>query len=253
MKRFLTLLRYQIWQMTISPSTYIAAFLFLGFIGFIYLYALIDASRTASESTPVANFLSVFWVPVLFMVPLLTMRSLADERRAGTLEALMTTPVTAWQIVLSKFIACYLFYMLLWVATVVYPIISLFYLPQFASDSRFFDIVQLGSGYLFIAASGAMYIAIGIFASSLTRTTLVAGMLSFCMLFLTIIGARLLTRFPLPESFAWLSLPAEYIQTFKQFDDFISSLWDSRPFFFYFSTTLVLLAITSLITESRNK
>ena len=253
MKRFLTLLRYQIWQMTISPSTYIAAVLFLGFMGLIYLFALVDASRTASENTPMANFLSVFWIPVLFMVPLLTMRTLADERRAGTLEALMTTPVTAWQIVVAKFLACYLFYMLLWVVTIVYPIISRFYLPQLASDTRFFDIVQIASGYLFIATSGAMYIAIGIFASSLTRTTLVAGMLSFCILFLTIIGAGLLTKFPLPESFAWLSLPAEYVQTFKQFDDFISSLWDTRPFFFYFSTTLMLLAITSLITESRNK
>ena len=253
MKRFLILLRYQIWQMTISPSTYIAAILFLGFMGLIYLFALVDVSRTASDNSPIANFLSVFWVPVLFMVPLLTMRTLADERRAGTLEALMTTPVTAWQIVFAKFLACYLFYILLWVITFIYPIISRVYLPQVASDARFFDLLQIGSGYLFIASSGAMYIAVGIFASAMTRTTLVAGMLSFCILFLTIIGAGLMEKFPLPESFAWLSSPAEYMQTFKQFDDFISSLWDTRPFFFYISTAIVLLAITSLVTESKNK
>lgn len=253
MKRFLILLKYQIWQMTISPSTYIVAVLFLGFMGMIYLFALVDVSRTASDYSPIANFLSIFWVPVLFMVPLLTMRTLADERRAGTLEALMTTPVTAWQIVFAKFLACYLFYILLWLTTIIYPLISRYYLPQIASDTRFFDIVQIASGYLFIFASGAMYIAIGIFASSMTRTTLVAGMLSFCILFLTIIGSGLLSKFPLPQSVAWLSLPSEYMQTFKQFDDFISSLWDTRPFFFYFSTTIMLLAITSLVTESRNK
>ncbi len=251
MRRFWILLKSQIWQLTISPSTYIAAVLFLGFMGLIYLFALVDVSRMPSDNSPIANFLSAFWVPVLFMVPLLTMRTLADERRAGTLEALMTTPVTVWQIVFAKFLACYLFYIILWSATIIFPLISLFYMPQIASDSRFFDISQICSGYIFIFASGAMYIAVGIFASSMTRTTLVAGMLSFCILFLIIIGAGILAKFPIPETLSWLAAPAEYIRTFKQFDDFISSLWDTRPFFFYFSTAAVLIAITSLATESK--
>lgn len=253
MRRFRILVRQQIWQLCISPSTYIAAFLFLSFMGLMYLFALVDVGRSASDSSPVANFLSVFWVPVLFMVPLLTMRSLADERRAGTLEALMTTPVTAWQIVLAKFWACYLFYVLMWALTLLFPLISRIYLPQIAADPRFFDPVQMGTGYLFIVASGAMFIAVGIFASSLTRTTLVAGMLSFCILFLVIIGAGMLSKFPMPESLSWLSSTGEYLQTFRHFDDFISSVMDTRPFFFYISTTFVLLAITSLITESKNK
>ena len=253
MKKFLILLKYQIWQMIISPSTYIAGILFLGFMGVVYLFSLIDISRMASAKAPIADFLSIFWVPVLFMVPLLTMRTLADERRSGTLEAMMTTPVSTWQIVFAKFLACYFFYILLWVMTIIYPIVSLFYLPQLASDSRFFDIWQIISGYVFIFASGAMYIAVGIFASAMTRTTLVAGMLSFCILFLIIIGVGLLSKFPLPESMAWVSVLHEYVQSFKQFDDFISLLWDTRPFFFYISTAIVLLAITSLVTESRNK
>jgi len=70
---------------------------------------------------------------------------------------------------------------------------------------------------------------------------------------LIIIGVGLLSKFPLPESMAWISALHEYVQSFKQFDDFISLLWDTRPFFFYFSTAIVLLAITSLVTESRNK
>ncbi|MBR7106623.1 MAG: hypothetical protein IKC88_06520, partial [Opitutales bacterium] len=84
MKKFLILLKYQIWQMVISPSTYIAGILFLGFMGVVYLFSLIDISRMASAKAPIADFLSIFWVPVLFMVPLLTMRTLADERRSGT-------------------------------------------------------------------------------------------------------------------------------------------------------------------------
>lgn len=163
MRRFGILVRQQIWQLFISPSTYIAAFLFSAFMALMYLLALVDAGRVASENSPIANFLSVFWVPVLFMVPLLTMRTLADERRAGTLEALMTTPITAFQIVSAKFIACYFFYLLLWASTLAYPLISRFYLPQIAADPRFFDIAQISTGYLFIAVGGAMYVAVGIF------------------------------------------------------------------------------------------
>ncbi len=252
MRRFRILVRQQIWQMFISPSTYIAAFLFLSFMGLMYLLALVEVGRAASENSPISNFLSVFWVPVLFMVPLLTMRSLADERRSGTLEALMTTPVTAWQIVLAKFLACYFLYALLWFSTLLFPLISRFWLPQIAADPRFFDIPQILTGYLFILVSGAMYVAVGVFASSLTRTTLVAGMLSFCILFLVIVGAGMLSKFPLPDSVSWLSPTSEYLQTFRHFDDFISSVMDTRPFFFYASTTLVLLSITSLVTESKN-
>ena len=83
MRRFGILVRQQIWQLFISPSTYIAAFLFSAFMALMYLLALVDAGRVASENSPIANFLSVFWVPVLFMVPLLTMRSLSDELRRG--------------------------------------------------------------------------------------------------------------------------------------------------------------------------
>ena len=252
MRRFRILVRQQIWQLFIAPSTYIAAFLFLSFMGLMYLLALVDVGRVASENSPISNFLSVFWVPVLFMVPLLTMRTLADERRAGTLEALMTTPVTSWQIVAAKFIACYFFYIFLWALTLLFPIVSWFFVPQIAADARFFDFSQIATGYMFIAVSGAMYVAVGIFASSLTRTTLVAGMLSFCILFLLIIGAGLLSKFPLSNNIEWLSSASEYIQTFRHFDDFISSVMDTRPFFFYISSALVLLSITSLITESKN-
>src|SRR5437899_8989960 len=62
------------------------------------------------------GFWLIFWV----IPPLLTMRLFAEERSTGTLEMLMTAPVRDWQVVLSKFIACYLFYILLWVPTLVY-------------------------------------------------------------------------------------------------------------------------------------
>ena len=254
MKRFTILWSHQLWQMFIAPSTYIAAFMFLTFMAVMYLFSLVDISMSASDVSPLGKFLSVFWVPVLFMVPLLTMRSIAEERRMGTLATLMTTPVTAGQIVLAKFLACYFFYILLWIMTLFFPLITELYIPNSIRAAGLMPMSQLLTGYGFIFISGAMYIAIGIFASSLTRTTLVAGMVSFGMLFFAIVGAGLVSKFALPDSgfMAWLSQPVDYLQTFRHLEDFSNSLLDTRPFFLYISTACMLLAVTSLITEAKN-
>jgi len=254
MKRFVILWRHQLWQMMISPSTYIAAFLFLAFMAVLYILALVDLSVSASDVSPLSRFLSLFWVPVLFMVPLLTMRSIAEERRMGTLATLMTTPVTAWQVVLAKFLACYFFYVLLWCMTLFFPLIAKMYMQNGIDQAGLLQIPQLLSGYGFIFISGAMYVAIGIFASSMTRTTLVAGMLSFCMLFFAIVGAGMISKLTLPDDgFAMLlSTSTDYLHTFRHLEDFSNCLLDTRPFFLYISTTFVLLAITSLVTEAKN-
>ncbi len=253
MGRFLALCKHQIWLMCISPSTYIAAFLFLCFMGLMYLVGLYDLSVAPGTQSPTEKFLSVFWVPVLFMVPLLTMRSLAEERRMGTLATLMATPVDARQIVLSKFLACYLFYALLWVSTLAFPLAARECLSGVSADTRIFDANQMLSGYAFVFVSGTMYTAVGVFSSSLTRTTLVAGMLSFGMLFMAIVGAGLVSALPVAESpgMEWVSKCAEYVQTFRHLEDFGASLFDLRPFFWYLSTTALLLALTTLVTEAK--
>ena len=253
MRRFRALLSYQIHLMLISSSTYAAAFLFFALMGLLYLKGIVDISLSPSRQSPTELFLSVFWVPVLFLVPMLTMKSLSEERRMGTLGTLMTTPVKAWQIVLAKFLACYIFYVLLWISTFAYPIITAMLIPE-TETSGMFDIRQMLTGYAFVFVSGAMYVAIGIFASSLTRSTLVSGMLSFCMLFFAIVGWGLMSNLPVADNgiLAFVEKPAEYVHTFKHLEDFSMSVMDTRPFFLYISTACLLLAFTSLVTESKN-
>jgi len=101
--------------------------------------------------------------------------------------------------------------------------------------------------------SGSLFVAIGIFASSMTRTTLVAGMLSFSLLFIVILSGGLLTRLTFGDG---IDLPffaeaLEYLKTFQHQEDFGRGIIDSRPFFFYFTNTLLLLGLTTLIVESK--
>ena len=117
MKHFFTLLSHEIRMLLVSPGTYIAATAFLAFMGFIFVGILESYSTAAQDSSPVQVFFSLFFLPVFFMVPLLTMKCLAEERRLGTIETLLTTPVTTTEVVLGTFGAAYFLYMLLWGST----------------------------------------------------------------------------------------------------------------------------------------
>jgi ABC-2 type transport system permease protein len=187
------------------------------------------------------------------MVPLLTMKSVAEERRLGTLEALRTTPATALEIVLGKYFAAYFLYLGLWALTLLFPWIAQEYLPVGRVDPRLVDPASLLGGFLFVAVSGTLYIAVGIFSSSLTRSTLVAGMVAFSLLFILVLSAGLLQRAPIHdlEQFKWIEPVLAYMQSFRHLEDFCLGVIDSRPFFYYASNTLLVLGLTTLLVEGR--
>ena len=193
MRHFSTIISHEIRALLYSGSTYIAAVLFLMFMASIFVTLLDDYTRFPQETTPAAVFFQLFWIPVWFMVPLLTMRSLAEERRLGTLETLLTTSVSTTEVVLGKFFASYLLYLLLWGSTVGFH----FILHYYAADSRLLAPGPLIGGYLFIAVSGLLYIAVGIFASSLTRSQLVAAIITFVMIVGLTVGIKELKPFRL--------------------------------------------------------
>ncbi len=253
MRHFFYLFLHEVRMLFITPATYAASVLFLLIMGGIYLLGLEQVSRGIQGESPTESFFQLFWLPVFFMVPLLTMRSIAEERRLGTLEAIMTTPATAMQVVLSKFLAAYLFYLSLWGLTLFFPYFSTTVLAGSQFGSQLMDGAHLKGGYSFVALSGCLYIAIGLFASSLTRSQLVAGMLSFSMLFVLIISGQVLLNTPLLDGFQipWLADPVDYIRTFKHLEDFSRGVIDSRPFFLYLSTALLFLGVTTLVVESK--
>ena len=85
MRHFFTILNHEIRMLLVSPSTYIAAVMFLAFMGFIFAGLLTDYASAPQQTSPAIAFFELFWVPVIFIVPLLTMKSISEERRLGTL------------------------------------------------------------------------------------------------------------------------------------------------------------------------
>ncbi len=240
-------------MLLISPPTYIAAVLFLGLMGFLYWAILRGMVNTPEESLPIVQFLSIFWIPVFFVVPLLTMRSIAGERSTGTLDTLMTTPTSRVAVILSKFAGAYIFYMLLWLATLSFPLLAAKFFPSAALSGSLLEPAPIIGGFTFLALSGILFISIGIFASSITRSQLVAGMLSFTTLFVVIIGGQQLGN--IAEGGAdlsfWMSEMVNYLQIFQHLDDFSRGVIDTRPFFYYTSTGVLLLGLSTLVIEAK--
>lgn len=253
MRHFFTLFKQELRMLLISPSTYIAAVLFLSLMGFIYWAILRGMVNTPSETLPTVQFFSAFWIPVLFVVPLLTMRSIAGERSSGTLDTLMTTPTSFVTVILSKFSGAYVFYMLLWVLTLGFPILTQKLYPHAAESGALLEYAPLAGSFLFLATSGVLFISIGIFSSSITRSQVVAGMLSFTTLFVVIIGGQQISN--IADTGSGLSslmlATVNYLQIFAHLDDFSRGIIDTRPFFYYSSTGLLLLGLSSLINEAK--
>jgi ABC-2 type transport system permease protein len=249
MKHFLTILSHELRMLLVSPSTYIAAVLFLWLMGFIFTGVLEVFSKAAQTESPAAVFFQLYFLPVIFMVPLLTMKTLAEERRMGTIETLLTTPVTTAEVVIGKYTAAYLLYLAFWASTS-----GLFYiLKRFAGDSHLIDPGPIVGGYLFVAVSGLLFIAIGVFASSLSRNQAVAGMVSASILIALILGSRYLSTAPWldRESLAPLKSAVDYIQISRHFDDFTRGVVDTRELLFYISGTFLALIFSILSVEAK--
>lgn len=249
MRHYFTILSQEIRTLLYSPSTYIAATFFLGVMGFIFASILDFYSKSPQETPPAVMFFQFFWFPVLFMVPLLTMKTIADERRQGTLETLLTTPVSTAEVVLGKFTAAYLFYLLLWAST-----LGFHYLLQLhARDTRFLDSGPLIGGYLFIAVSGLLFIAIGIFASSMTRSQPVAGIFTVVLLILVILAPRYLAELSALNvaALAPLKSALDALQVPSHVEDFTRGVVDTRQLFYYLTGSTLALIFSILGVEAK--
>jgi ABC-2 type transport system permease protein len=249
MKHFPTILGHEIRMLLVNPGTYVAGVLFLGVMGFVFTSMLQDYSEGPIETPPAVRFFQVFFIPVLFMVPLLTMKCLAEERRLGTMETLLTTPVSTTEVVLGKYGAAYALYLGMWASTA-----GLFYIFQrFVGNGQLTDPGPILGGYLFIAVSGLLFIAVGVLASSLCRSQSVAGILCFTLLFGLIVGGNYLASATWVERMQSVPLrPAvEYALIFDHLGDFTRGVVDARQLLFYGSGTVLTLILSVLSVEAK--
>jgi ABC-type transport system involved in multi-copper enzyme maturation permease subunit len=313
----------------LSPIAYVVLVVFLSVTGYLFSMALDKLTATGPDGieSPMQKMYAdrIFWMLFLFIPPLLTMRLFAAERGSGTLEMLMTAPLRDWQIVLSKYLACLAFYVVLFLPTLVYLPVLLGaqrphwgitlderYLPTWPQPAltpysllflaglaevlcalllswfrlgtfwRFVSLLLLLFGlpmaiaggvlhyqrdavhvvdipvtldpypvlatYLGLFLAGAMFLALGLFISSLVRDQLVAALIALALSLPFVVGAfwRPEVRSgPLYEAIKYFSVPLHFEQGFTR------GLVDTRPLVLYVSLTLFCLFLTVRSLESR--
>ena len=251
-RRFRILFFHELRMQFVTPATYVAGTLFLAGMGVVHWLALWDATRNEQNWLPSENFFRVYWLPAILFVPLLTMRSFAEERRQGTLGAMLTTPVGPLTVTLAKFASAYVLYVGLWAVTMVYPFIAKGALVAAAADDRLVSVPSLTGGMLFIAASSMLYIAAGLLCSALTRSVMVAGILAMLVICVLIAGHHLLyLAGDTYGNLAWLKNPAQLLNTTKYAEDFVRGVVDTRPFLHFGSFAMLALGATSYVIESK--
>ena len=227
-----------------SPIAYVvlAAFLFLyGLYFFGELEIFLDP-RSAQAGPLNINQDMIRWlfnttaVIVMFVLPLVTMRSFSEELRSGTIELLFTSPLTDNQLVLGKFLGAMALYAVMLAMTFLH-IGLLFYF----GDPEWMPIVV---GYLGMLLLGSMYIAFGLVFSSLTKNQVVAGFLSFGVF---------LTLYLIEITQGWGGLAetlVPYLSVGRHLEEFSKGVVDSRDVVYYLSFTALGLFLTKQSIES---
>ncbi len=247
MRKFFTLLGREIRSYFYSPIAYIVLvfFLLVSGVDFYFQISFMN-SRAIPYSVEEAFFNSVFfWFAFVLIFPLITMRLFSEEFKLGTIEPLMTAPVRDWQVVLSKFFGALVFYIILWLPTVLYFVIfqAITHQPAATSTGAY-----LG-GYVMLLLLGMFYISIGCFASVLTKNQIVAAIISFATI--TLLFFLGLVSFILLDVSSETRQLLGYFSAIEHMGMLSRGEFDTRPFVLYLSMTLVMLTFTYQAFQTR--
>ena len=220
-----------------SLTAYILLVVFLGLSGFFtWLYG---SDVFFVDQATLQPFFSVAYWTIFFFIPAITMKMIAEENKSGTIELLLTKAITDWEVILGKFLAC-----------LSLIIISLaFTLPYYISVWMMgpIDHGAVWTGYLGIILMSAVYISIGLFASSITKNQVVAFLTSlFIGVFFLIIFDVLSGNFTgtIGEVFSYLSLSTHY-------ESISRGVVDSRDLIYYLSITFLGLFLAETAISRR--
>lgn len=246
----LTIARRELHSYFRSPIAYGVMAFFALISGYFFYIAVVFFVRRGMESAMIGQsvpmdinelvirpLLSQMSVVGLFLIPMITMRLFAEEKRTGTIELLVTSPLTDLEIIMGKWIAA----MLLYLAMLGLSLLSVVILFEYGKP----DWRPLLVGYLGLALLGGSLLAICTFISTCTRNQIVAGVAGFCVCLLLWM-LDWVSGFDTSPLYAVVS----YVSVLSHFDSFAKGLLDSKDIIYYVSVIFVGLFLTGRSLES---
>ncbi len=239
MRQIWTIAKRELHSFFDSLMAYIMLIAFLGFSGFFTW--LFGADVFFVKQASLQSFFGIAYWTLFFFIPALTMRQFAEENRAGTIELLMTKPVSDWQVVIGKFLS-----------TLVLIVIALLLtIPYYITVANLgpIDHGAVLTGYLGLILMSAAYVAIGIFTSSFTSNQIVSYLLAlFIGIFFQIIFSMLASSFS-----GFIGQALNFLSVSSHFDSISRGVIDSKDLIFFFSLIFFGLILTEAnIARKRN-
>lgn len=245
MSAILTIARREVLSFFVSPIAYVVATVWLLFFGIVfYLLALFFTQQPpGGNNSLIQSFFggtTLFYLPLLVFTPVLTMRLLAEERSSGTIETLLTAPVSETQIVLGKYLAAMTFWVVLWMPTLFYVWIAS------GTGEDVIDLGAVAATYVGLFCVGLLYMAVGLLMSAVARNQIVAAMLTFLVLGgLFIIGLG--SYASLDDS---MKAVFEYLGLWTQMASFSKGIIDTRYLAFDLSLAGFALFLTVRVLQT---
>jgi len=235
MTRATTIARRELTSYFCSPIAYVAMALFLLASGIFFWEDFVPGQPVEMRHI----FDWMVWI-LVFITPVLGMGLLSQEWATGTIETLMTAPVEDAEVVVGKFLGSLAFLIVLIGPTLIFVLmLQLYGHPDYG---------PIASGYLGIGLVGALFIAITLFCSSITKSQVVAAAMSAALLFLiTIVPYTVASRATLPQF--WRNVVDEAV--FRRYSQFSQGIIDVGNIVFFVATTAVFLFLTTKVLESR--
>ncbi|RNI28960.1 gliding motility-associated ABC transporter permease subunit GldF [Rufibacter latericius] len=194
-----------------------------------------------------ADLQSVFmlapWL-FLFLIPAITMRAFAEERKGGTMELLLTKPLSDTQLLLGKYFACLLLALFALLPSLLYYV-SVYQLGDPVGN---IDSAAVAGSYLGLVFLAAVFVAMGIFASSLTENQIVAFILAVFLCYLVYTGFDLLASI---DAWGTTSYYIAQLGISYHYNSISKGLVDSRDVLYFISVITIMLLGTKLVLESR--
>lgn len=241
MKNFLVIWRRELAACFLSPVAYVFMVVFLAMTGWVFLQ-MVEGNVGGHESLAEILFKVIvyFWMPIL--VTVITMRLFAEEKRSGTIEALMTAPVTERDVVLGKYAGALSFLLVVTAPAVGFIFILDYFSPGIVSV----DVVTILTGALLVALLSAFCAAIGLVMSLVTHNQIVAAICCFCGVLFPLMAGYIASLLPLGSRELSAHLSAhDYLL------DFSRGVIDTRPVVLYVSGTVFLVFAAIRMLESR--
>jgi len=232
MSKSITIARRELTGYFCSPIAYVALAVFLLISGYMFQ----DDFRSGQPVGMRSIFEQMVWL-LVFIIPVLSMGLIAQEWATGTIESMMTAPIGEAEVVMGKFLGALIFFLVLLAPTLLYlGLLCLYGRPDFG---------PILSGYIGIVLVGALFIAVGLFCSSLTKSQVVAAVASAALLFLITI----LPAFKATLSVFWTAVVEQGVMA--HYRDFSRGVIDTGGIIFFLACTGVFLFFTVKVLESR--